>query len=139
MKFEIKYKPVLQPLPLSGYHPDYGTESLQVCVNPPKAFMEEREALLKEQAERSDAASEQMKDPAAEVKQQAVDSLNEWAETVYLPQMNAWFARLWSFGDDKWSADDLGKIHETDAHLLTWLKVRSIEMVDAHRLARKKN
>jgi len=139
MAFKITYKPVLEPLPLSGYHPDYGVESLQVCVNPPAELWEEREALLKEQVDHSEAVLEQIKKAKAEKKQEAIDALNQWAETVYLPKTNDWFARLWSFGDDKWTAADLLNVHETDAHLLTWMKNRSIEMVEAHRLARKKN
>jgi hypothetical protein len=147
MAFKIEWKPVLQALALSEYHPAYAENTIMVCVNPEPEFWQERAKLMEEYSKRlielqalmteardgSKATTEDIE--AAEQKNEA---FNQWAQQTFLPGMDDWFARLWSFGDEKWNKDDLNQFESTDSHLLTWLKTRSMEMIEEHRTARKK-
>ena len=138
MKIQFKYKPVIKPLYLREYHPDYGDETIEVCVNPAPAFLQQRSALSEENARRyaeSAKAIEKKAENAAEL----VAAYMDWFNTEFNNRADEWFAKLWSFGADQWTAQELQVIKETDPHFLNWLKNRSVEMIEEHRLGRKKN
>jgi len=157
-KFKFEYKAVIEPLRLGEYHPDYGQESIEVCVNPRPEFMDERSKLLNEYTERYAKTNDLMKErenlQTKQVKRPAktekrIDELNdlieqsaadflEWNDKEFVPQANAWFARLWSFGEDEWSVEDTQQIQEQDPAMLNWLKKRSMEMIEAHKEGAKK-
>jgi hypothetical protein len=144
MAFKIEWKPVLQALPLSDYHPEYADNTIMVCVNPKPEFMKERDALmaeyskrlLKAQAAAKKADNGELADKAAA--EATTAAFSEWSENVFLAGMQDWFARLWSFGEEKFSLADLNEYEQLDPHLTAWLKRRSMEMIEEHRIARKK-
>ena len=148
MAFIVTWKAVLQALMLRDYHPDYGEECVMVCVNPQPEFMAEHVQfrrdysikitnvqLLTKKAEQDSGDTKRESDIAAG---RAAAEFLDWTDKTFLPGINDWFARLWSYGDDKFTSDDLAQIERVDPHFLTWLKTRSIEMIEAHGSARKK-
>ncbi len=137
MAIKIMWKPVLQALALKDYHPAFGKETIMVCVNPKPEFFAERTALMADYSRRlvEVQAALQAKAPDATEKN---DAFNEWSEKTFLPGMQDWFARLWSFGEEQYTTSDINEYEQVDPHLATWLKRRSIEMIDEHAYARKK-
>lgn len=141
MAFKITWKPVLQALALRDYHPAYSENTIMVCVNPQSEFWKERADLLEKNARRyaeSDPATNTRKkmDPG-DVQKMASEYLS-WFEQEFVPKANDWFARLWSFGEEQFTVDDLKEYNEIDPHFLVWLKQRSIEMIEEHRQGKKK-
>jgi hypothetical protein len=138
MKFQIVWKPVLVPLYLREYQPEYGDECLQVCVNPATQFLTEKVALGEEYALRYAETAKLMTADDKKLAEKKVADFLEWNNTEFMDRADGWFATLWSFGADQWTPADLKLIKETDPHLLTWLKNRSMEMIEAHKQDRKK-
>ena len=136
MAFKIEWRPVLQPIALREYHEGYGTETIMVCVNPTREFMQDRNELIQKNRELTEAMN---KAGTEEEKIARPREYLQWYSETFLPKMQDWFARLWSYGSDQWTADDLNAMHETDAHLLEWLKNRSMEMIVVHARGIKKN
>ena len=148
MAVKIEWRPVLQPLMLKEYHPDYGNECIMVCVNPEPSFWQERQSLLAEYSRRvadvdllqrkAQIASPENKHEAEIRAGQASTAFLEWGEREFIPGMHDWFARLWSYGDDKYTRSDVDQYQEIDPHFAAWAKARSIEMIETHASARKK-
>ena len=148
MAIRIEWKPVLQALMLRDYHPDYGEERIMVCVNPQPEFWRERTTLMTEHArlyaaadvanQKVGTASEDQKQAAEIAAGQKATEYMLWLEQTFLPGINGWFARLWSFGEDQYTLEDINEYHQVDEHFVTWLKTRSIEMIEAHASAKKK-
>lgn len=148
MAVKIVWKPVLQPLLLREYHPDYGDEKILVCVNPQPAFLKERSELMAENSRRlaevgllkqkAEIAGSENREQAEQKYNQAFAEYVAWGETVFLPAVQAWFAQLWSFGPEQYTAADLDQYQEIDPHFASWAKVRSMEMIEQHASARKK-
>ena len=140
MKITLEWKPVLEPLHLREYNPAYGDESIPVCVNPTQEFMEERAEIIHEFSERyneyAKALAKLKKDAGAD---DIIREFSEWSESKFTPALHDWCARLFSFGDDKYTADDLAEFGRIDAHFLNWLMRRAVEMIDEHKSGRKKN
>lgn len=135
MKPTIAWTPVLQPLYLRDYNSAIATdECFQVCVNPERAFMAERAKMIGEFTERFRAYSQAVKE--GNTKEAA--AFEAWS-IEFTQRINEWFARLLSFGEDKYTAAEIAQIGETDSHLLNWLQVECVRMIDAHRDGRKKN
>ena len=145
---KLTWKPVLQALALKEYHPDYGDEKIMVLVNPTPEFMGEYVALRNEYAVRSvevqrlmlsaETASDADKPAAKEQAVQKDQEYTAWVNDIFLPGMDDWYARLWSFGSDKYTVADLAEFNKVDPHFVTWAKASSVEMIDVHRTARKK-
>lgn len=148
MAIRIEWKPVLQALPLKDYHADYGDVKIMVCVNPQPGFWAERRQLLAEYTRRSDEAellqkkaeiaSPERKQEAEILAGQTAAAFLEWGAGEFVPAMHAWFAKLWSFGGDQYTVEDIRQYQEIDPHFVNWLTARSIEMIDQHASARKK-
>lgn len=136
MKVMLTWQPVLEKLPLKKYNPAVSTDDhFMVCVNPDRSFMDERAALMREFASRFDAYSKALKDKD----EAAIEAFNEWSEQVFNARVNDWYARLLSYGDDKYTAEDLAEYGRVDAHFLNWLYAECIQMIEAHKSNRKKN
>ncbi len=150
MAFKLTWKPVLQALALRDYHPDYGENVIMVCVNPQPEFLQERATLMEEYSKRfADIKLAEAKLTAARTTgkedaelalqfQEQIQAFNTWMEQVFVETANDWFARLWSFGADQFTGADLKQYDEIDPHFLTWLKNRSMDMIDEHRQGKKK-
>lgn len=136
------WKPILKPLQLSDYHPAYGAEKILVCVNPERKFWNQLSQLVrtwqeryKETARLNNAVkSAQGSDKrAAEISAgQKAGEFFIWGTQVYQQEYDGWFARLWSFGDEKYTAADLAEYRKLDTALVTWLQKRSIELICEH-------
>ena len=136
MKPTIKWIPVLQPLYLRDYNSAVSTDDhFQVCVNPERSFIEERSQLLREYSDRFRAYSQLLKDGNLE----AAKDFERWSEGEFMMRVNDWYARLLSFGEDTYTADELAEIGRVDMHLLNWLQSECVQMIEAHRSQRKKN
>jgi len=160
MKLTLIWQPVLEKLPLSKYNPAAaGDDHFMVCVNPEKSFMDERTAILREFSERFAAYEQASKSiflndqqsPELTEEQQAefllkrraetqgiVKDFLAWSENDFSHQVNHWYARLLSFGDDKYTAEELAEFGRVDVHFINWLYSECMQMIDAHRSARKK-
>ena len=125
------WKPVLQALALKGYHPDYD-QVIMVCINPQPEILQECGDVLQEYSLR--IAELQKQKPGA-CPDQKLTELTSWLEKQVEPKINQWFARLWSYGSETFTADDLAGIHHVDPHLLNWLKRRTLEMINSQRKA----
>lgn len=118
----VTIRPLTRPLPLDEYaegleirFDDGPAKVVHVWVNPPRALREEHDRLL------------------AEARQSGMS-----------PELFAWYARLWSQHPDAathWTAEEVQALAEndTDPNLLIWLQNRSIDMMTAHRSAKRKN
>jgi hypothetical protein len=118
----MKKNPILRALELKNYHPDYAGKVIWVCVNQPYIVKEIYELLrgyrllTEETPEPDDRKAEEL----VALFEQNVD-----------PKINECFARLWSYGPDSFTAKNLAEYQATDPHLITWLKTRSLEIVEA--------
>jgi hypothetical protein len=147
MAFKVTWQPVLRVLALKDYHPAFADEMINVCVNPQPDFWQERETLQNEYSQRlfeaqaatikAGSAKEDVEELARRRDEKTAE-LDAYTKQFFLPGIQDWFARLWSFGDEKWTGEDLNDLENTDPHLLAWLKRRSIEMIEEHRAGRKK-
>jgi hypothetical protein len=146
MAFKIEWKPVLQALALSEYHPEFADNVIMVCVNPAPQFLQERQDLLAEYSKQlveakaaADTAETSPNDQEAErLAMEKGTAFDDYLNQTFVPKMQDWFAGLWSFGEEKFTVEDLDEYEKIDPHLLAWLKRRSIEMIDEHRAGQKK-
>lgn len=143
MPFVLVWKPVMRPLQLGEYHPDFEHETIMVCVNPSPETVKRRDELMEQNAIRftrtvEPGESRKKKQQIADTRQK-VDEYIQWKESTFDVQMDEWFAALWSFGVDKYSAEDIRQYRAVDPHFVNWLFVRSIEMIKEHNTGKKKN
>jgi hypothetical protein len=124
----LEVRPILRPLDLGDYNDTFRGQVLQVWVNPPRAFIRERDELVGQFTLRNQAAKGK--------KGRALFAA--WLIGFEL-SMNEWFAKLWSQGEQKESAKEISDLFEKDPALVEWLKRSSIEMLSAHRNAEKKS
>jgi len=143
MPFVLVWKPVLKPLKLSDYHPDFGKEVILVCVNPQKEFIKLRDDLIEQNAIRFAKTIEPptTTDKAVQVGEtrQKVDEFLHWQDEVFHPKTDEWFAKLWSFGDEQYTVDNIRQYEDVDPHFVNWLRVQSVEMIREHSTGKKKN
>jgi len=146
MKPNIAWTPVLQPLTLSEYNPAASKEgAFQVCVNPPRGFTEERTELVREFVRRNNEYKRAVEGGGAKSEDQAradvetIKAYSAWLDETFFPGLDDWFARLLSFGEDQFDAEEIAGIRRVDEHLFNWLTASCIRMIDDHRDARKKN
>lgn len=139
-----EWKPVFELLPLRGYYSDAPpNEGFMVCVNPTREFRQERADLLNEFSRRFavyrslDKKKTRSADEKAADDKAAQDFL-DWSGGAFIPAMDGWFARLLSFGPDQYTADDIVEMRRVDEHLVNWLFVECIRMIEEHAGAKKK-
>lgn len=137
MAFKIQWKPVLQALELKGYHPDFAGHTIMVCVNPNPELWKERTDLQNENARRYAEVALATEKKAPNAEKLAADYIT-WFDQTFVPRANEWFAKLWSFGEEKFTVQDLDEYNTVDPHFLGWLKQQSITMIEEHRIGRKK-
>ena len=135
MPFQLTWTPVIQYLELFEYAPALAGQSITVCVNPPQEVMDERAKIQGEFSKRFDAYTKALtdKDDAA------IAEFTAWTKDVFVPGVNSWYARLFSHGEEKYTAEDITQYSSVDVHFYNWLLRRAIEMIDEHRSGRKKN
>ena len=145
MKFTLEWKPVIEALDLGAYNPAFKGQSIPVCVNPPQEFMDERAEIMREFSERFDEyAKAQTRltsndEKKVESAQELIKAFQDWSEGHFTPAVHDWYARLFSYDGDIYSAADLTEYGRVDVHFLNWLMQRAIEMINEHRSGRKKN
>lgn len=141
MPFVLVWKPVLRELRLADYHPDFGNETIAVCVNPSPETVKRRDDLIEQNAIRFTKTVE----PATAKKKQArileakgkIDEYTRWMNDVYHVQMDQWFAELWSFGVEKYTIETIKEYRDVDPAFVNWLFVQSIEMIKEHNTGKK--
>lgn len=135
MKPTITWLPVLQALYLRDYNPAVTSDDhFLVCVNPQAEMWNERAAIMREFRERFEAYGAALKEKNVTV----IQDFESWSGGEFEKRTMDWYARLLSFGEDKYTADELRQIESVDVNLLNWLFSRSIQMIEEHRRAKKK-
>jgi len=69
--------------------------------------------------------------------QNAQSEYKDYAEKFVL-RMNEWFAKLWSQGEEKETAEQIAELYNAEPALVEWMKRRSVEMLVEHRSNEKK-
>jgi hypothetical protein len=130
MKIEIKK--IIRPLDLGGYASEYQGQAVQVWVNPTLAVLDERDEIVQPYA----AWVDMLKDNPTRV-----GDFDAYVTEQFAPQINGWFARLWSQAEDiasHWTVDEITIMQAHDPALLEWLKRHSMRLIAEHRSAEKK-
>jgi len=123
---------VTRPIRLSDYGLEYGEQTIQMWVNPP------REARLawRDLGDRFDTVRQALE--ATEDPDEVADLAREIEELGL--QMYAWYASMW--GDD-WTAEDVKELAEAaidaDPQLWAFLQERSLEVMVEYRRQKKAN
>lgn len=146
MKFELKWQPVLEPLSVRKYNKDAQEDhAFQVCVNPTPELWGERAKLLAEYADRYLTYEKHLRD-VQNAEAGEAPGLNEkvseflaWYNETFAPTNHSFIAKLLSFGEEQYSADDLESWRAVDPHFVNWLINQVIQMVEDHKTGRKKN
>lgn len=130
MKIEIKK--VVRDLSLGEYASEYEGLTVKVWVNPDRGTVAERDNLQVE-------FNRQMTD--ASTNAALLDAMQAWVADVYLPAIFAWYARIWSQGEESthWTIEELKALDERDPALYDWMKKRSFQMIVEHRNREKKD
>lgn len=139
-KITLEWKPVIQPLDLGEYNPALAGQVMPVCVNPPQEVMNERAKLMGEYLDGYAEYSKlvKTKDAPSDALEK-IQAFDEWSKNTFSPAVDGWYARLFSHGEDAYTADDIAEFARVDAHFYNWLLRRAIEMIEEHRTGRKKN
>jgi hypothetical protein len=156
----ISVKAIVKPMDLGEYDEGYRGQVLEVWVNPPRAFVIERDEaiagfVVREQALRKMSVTqsvqtleslrtkswlkrmgERLGKPSNEL-QNAQSEYKDYAEKFVL-RMNEWFAKLWSQGEEKETAEQIAELYNAEPALVEWMKRRSVEMLVEHRSNEKK-
>ena len=127
---------VTRPIALSDYAPEFGEQVIQMWVNPPRAKRLEFAGIMDRYRDTL-AAIEAAEDGApeiAEMAQRVVDIAGE---------LHAWYAEMWSQGDEEWTAEDVKELVEacmdTDPGLWGFIQESSMDTVQAYRRQKKAN
>ena len=144
---KLNISKVIQSLELGGYAEEMQGQAVKVWVNPDLAVLRRRETLiekynrlLKNLTDVPEAADKH-KIKAAEQVRERLEAFNEFALGDFVNGIHDWFAELWSQSADPathWTREELVQLNEADPALYQWMKNRSIEMIEAHRVREKK-
>jgi hypothetical protein len=120
------WKPILQALALKDYNEDFAGQVIWVCINPPAdLLLEILGACIDYTREyESRVADIQKLDPGA------IEELTRIKQESS-QRINTCFAKLWSLGEDKYSAADLAEYQRTNPSLFKWLLDESAKMIHA--------
>ena len=145
MPFVPQYHPVTRPLYLREYAQAYGDQHLDVWVNPPAEFRAKHSALLDEflrrtvsvETARDAAGRSQESQPAADLMRE-IDEYNRWTAETFIPQMDEWYAELYSQNGETWTAEEVHTFIEIDEALSNWIRRKSLDLITEHRTGKKK-
>ena len=145
MPFVPQYHPVTRPLYLREYAQAYGDQHLDVWVNPPAEFRAKHSALLEEflqrtvsvEKSREIAERSQESQPAADLMRE-IEEYNRWTAETFIPQMDEWYATLYSQNGETWTAEEVHTFIEIDEALSNWIRRKSLDLITEHRTGKKK-
>lgn len=139
-KFVFEWKAVIHPLDLGEYNPALAGQTIPVCVNPQQEWMEERARLLNGFMERYREynALLALKDAPADALEK-IQAFSAWTKDTFNPAVDDWYARLFSRGEETYTAAEIAEFARVDLHFYNWLLRRVIELIEEHRTGRKKN
>lgn len=129
MKFDIPK--IVLSLDLALYHEGFAGKFLHVWVNPPRAIKQARVRLIRESAgikESTGLSSEELA------------RMQTKTENL-LERMFAWFAEIWSQGDDPethWTVAEIQTVYGADPAFHRWLVANTVRMMDDFRADAKK-
>ena len=130
---KINIPRVVRPVRLSDYAPEFGEQTIEMWVNPPR---EKRLAFASITAEYKVIqdqlnAAEEGDDTTAQV-ERIVELAGE---------LHAWYAEMWSQGEDEWTAEDVGELVkvalDTDPGLWDFVQESSLDAMQAYRRQKK--
>ena len=135
---KISIPRVTRPVALSEYAPEYGDQTIQMWVNPPRenrlafAAISDKFAPVQDQLQQA-------------IEQEDSDRVGELAKEIEALglEIYAWYAEMWSQGGDTWTAEDVKELAETaldaDPGLWSFLQDRSLEVMGEYRRRKKAN
>lgn len=141
----------IKPLDLAEYAEPFKGQVVQVWVNPDLATVRRRDLLIEKYnrmlknmldlGKNVENASEKARQEIAEQARMQIEAFNAFALGEFTDGINKWFADLWSQAEDPathWTVEELVHLNEQDPALYQWMKDRSVEMVERHRVREKK-
>jgi hypothetical protein len=147
---KVEFAKITQPIDLGEYYEPYKGKIVHVWVNPPKSIRKEREELLRlytkflrnavgvetKSTSRRPALSGLLRFFKNPLPTEQEKHLQDALHQVY-----AWFAQLWSQNIDAeshWTVEEIAEMNERDPALYKWLITRSVLMIDAFQMNKKK-
>lgn len=154
MQFNIPK--VVKPLFLRDYAEGFGVDPetgedcpIWVWVNPPRAFLRERDEIIAEIVRRSTQRliDKKQDNPEAEVDAEELidESFDESEMSALDLQLREWLSTVWSQGPEgsQMSAEEIRQLSqqtaETDPIFFSWLQERTVKMILEHRFGQKKS
>ena len=130
---KINIPRVVRPVQLSDYAPEFGEQAIGMWVNPPRAKrlefagITERFKGVQDQIEGCDDGDE-------------LEGLFDQIKALGL-EMYAWYAEMWSQGDDEWTAEGVQELAEaaldTDPGLWDFVQESSLDAMQEYRRRKK--
>ena len=130
---KINIPRVVRPVRLSDYAPEFGEQTIEMWVNPPREKRLAFAAITAEYKVIQDQlnAAEEGDDTTAQV-ERIVELAGE---------LHAWYAEMWSQGEDEWTAEDVGELAkvalDTDPGLWDFVQESSLDAMQAYRRQKK--
>ena len=131
---KINIPRVTRPVALSDYAPEFGDQAIQMWVNPPRkvrmefASMMDRYRETLAEIEKAEEGAPEL----ADMTQAIVDIAGE---------LHGWYAKMWSQGDDEWTAEDVKAFVEaaldTDPGLWDFVQDGCLDAMAAYRRQKK--
>ena len=156
---KIHIQPICRVLALIEYDERMAPGEVFVWVNPTRAFLARRDETMREFSTKRKPVSKKLFEVsevseanedelfaadksavAGEIKKEGSE-IRARLESFNL-QMCAWYAELWSRGEDMethWTADEVQNLSDLDPALFTWLINHSDRAMKEHRTAEKKS
>ena len=131
MKIDIPR--VTRPVALSDYAPEFGDQAIQMWVNPPRKVR----LAFSDIMDRYKATLDELTEAEGD------EALSDLAERVVElgGEIYAWYADLWSQGDDEWTADEVGEFvqacMDTDPGLWDYVQEGCLDAMAAYRRQKK--
>ena len=133
---KVNIPKVTRPIRLSDYAPEFGEQVIEMWVNPPRetrlafsGIMDRYRDTLAQIEEAEEGAPE-----LADMVQAVVDQAGE---------LHAWYAEMWSQGEDDWAAEQVKELVEaaldTDPGLWEYVQERSLDLMREYRRRKKAN
>lgn len=123
----IKIPKVFVQIPLGDYTDQFGSQVVEVWVNPPRALLKQRlESIGKWLKTIVDQNPQEI--PTAE-------TMTRSTQDQYR-ELFAWYAEIWSQGEhgEHWTADDVWQAYEQSPNFVMWLLDRTNKIFEERQI-----
>jgi len=148
MKIDIQK--IVRPIRLGDYAPEYDGQAIHVWVNPPRQMRLDYQQVADELSQASrelELVVKEAGESTPESEEEAAGLVSDYGERLeeLARRLYAWFAVMWSQGDDedtRWTTDDVVELVEAcldaDPALWAWIQDEHWRLVREHREGLKK-